>query len=132
MSSRSGTPIRSVYAHAPFCARRCFYCDFPVTVGSGDELPAWLEAISAELDMVGGEGRFLLAPELATLFVGGGTPSILGPRAMDGLARIIGPHRLAAPDLEWTAEANPESFTETVARGWRKSGVNPPLVFIIP
>jgi oxygen-independent coproporphyrinogen-3 oxidase len=83
----------------------------------------WAEAIRAERGIVeeGGEGA--LAPSLDTLYVGGGTPSLLGPEAMAFLAEAVGRLRLEAGDLEWTAEANPESLTEALARGWREAGV---------
>lgn len=116
--------IRSLYVHAPFCRRRCFYCDFPVTVSQSGDLEGWLEALEGELRLVEEEGLFTLASTLDTLFVGGGTPSVLGGEAMAGLARVVGPHRLESPHLEWTAEANPESFTNEVAQGWRGAGVN--------
>lgn len=122
-SSRQG-PIRSVYVHAPFCARRCFYCDFAVTVSRRGDLSAWLGALERELALVEAEGSFLLASELETLFVGGGTPSILGAGAMAGLARVMGRDRLRPVDLEWTAEANPESFSSDLARSWAEAGVN--------
>ena len=117
-------PIRSVYVHAPFCVRRCVYCDFAVTVNPDGDAGGWGEALAAELSMVEGEGALRLAPQLETLYVGGGTPSLLGPGAMDVLARAMGEGRLSDPDLEWTAEANPESFTPELARRWRASGVN--------
>lgn len=112
-----------VYVHAPFCARRCFYCDFAVQVRRTGDLDGWLAALAGELRAVEAEGLFDLAPRLDTLYVGGGTPSLLGPDAMAGLARVLGRGRLH-PDMEWTAEANPESFTSEVARGWRAAGVN--------
>ncbi|MFC1791553.1 radical SAM family heme chaperone HemW [Gemmatimonadota bacterium] len=118
------SPVRSVYVHAPFCPRRCFYCDFAVTVSEGGEMEGWLQALSGELALVEEEGLFRLASTLGTLFVGGGTPSVLGPGAMRGLARVLGPGRLRDPVLEWTAEANPESFTREVAEGWALAGVN--------
>ncbi len=116
--------IRSVYVHAPFCARRCFYCDFAVTVSSLGDLPAWLRALEREMALAEAEGSFLLDAELDTLFVGGGTPSLLGAGAMAGLARVLGKDRLVGSDLEWTAEANPDSFTLDLARGWADAGVN--------
>ena len=116
--------IGSVYVHAPFCARRCGYCDFAVQVRRTGDLEGWSRALQGELAAVEREGTFRLAPRLATLYVGGGTPSLLGPEAMDRLADILGRERLAGPDLEWTAEANPESLTDEVAAGWRRAGVN--------
>jgi oxygen-independent coproporphyrinogen-3 oxidase len=115
--------IRSVYVHAPFCTRRCFYCDFAVKVASGD-CSEWLGALRAEVHTLESEGLFVLDDTLDTLYVGGGTPSLLGARAMDGVSAVIGEERLGHHDLEWTAEANPESFTRDVATGWRRAGVN--------
>ena len=115
--------IRSVYVHAPFCARRCFYCDFAVKVTSADR-DAWLSALTAEVRALEREGVLLLDDTLDTLYVGGGTPSLLGAPAMEGLLTVIGEERLRHSDLEWTAEANPESFTRDVATGWRCAGVN--------
>lgn len=124
MSLETPTPVRSVYVHAPFCARRCFYCDFAVQVRRRGDAAEWLDAIGAELDIVASEGLFTVASALDTLYVGGGTPSLLGGGAMRGLAELIGRHRLDAPTLEWTAEANPESLTREVAQSWLSAGVN--------
>lgn len=118
------TPVRSIYVHAPFCARRCTYCDFAVSVRKTGDLDGWLEALAAEWRLVEDEGLFRVADTLDTLYVGGGTPSLLGPGATEGLARIVGRDRLEAAGLEWTAEANPESLTPEVARGWADAGVN--------
>lgn len=114
----------SVYVHAPFCARRCFYCDFAVKVDREGGHEAWLQAISAEWHQTRREALFSFPEPLETLYVGGGTPSLLGTPAMDGLASLIGPRLLSHPRLEWTAEANPESFTPGIARAWREAGVN--------
>ncbi len=117
------TPIASVYVHAPFCARRCFYCDFAVEVRRGGDPTEWASAISTELALRQDRG-VVLADRLRTLYVGGGTPSLLGPEAMRCLADVLGPRRLSGSGIEWTAEANPESLTPEVARGWRLAGVN--------
>ena len=121
---KTPTSVRSIYVHAPFCARRCVYCDFAVTVRRTGDLPAWLDALTAELDMVEQEGLLVPAASLETLYVGGGTPSLLGAGAMLGLRDVLGPDRLRSPDLEWTAEANPESFTPDLAVAWAQAGVN--------
>ncbi len=116
--------VSSVYVHAPFCVRRCSYCDFAVQVRSTGDVEGWLTALAGELRAVEDEALFAVADRLDTLYVGGGTPSLLGPLAMDGLARVVGRGRLGDPGLEWTAEANPESFTAEVAMAWREAGVN--------
>jgi oxygen-independent coproporphyrinogen-3 oxidase len=123
-SASPPTPAASVYVHAPFCARRCFYCDFAVSVRRSGGAAEWLEALSAELALLEGEGLFALADPLDTLYVGGGTPSLLGPDAMSGLVDVLGRNRLGASNLEWTAEANPESLTPEVAAAWKGAGVN--------
>jgi len=116
------TPVSSVYVHAPFCARRCFYCDFAVTVRRTGDVDGWAEAIAGELELRRSAG-VRLADRLDTLYVGGGTPSLLGASAMTRLRDLLGRERLAAPGLEWTAEANPESLTPEVAEAWRAAGV---------
>ncbi len=113
----------SLYVHAPFCPSRCGYCDFAVAVTASPDPEAWLEALKVEWWGILDEGRIPVASSFDTLFVGGGTPSYLGPGAMAGLAAVLGPGRLKAPGLEWTGEANAESFTREVAEGWRAAGV---------
>ncbi|MCG6989520.1 MAG: radical SAM family heme chaperone HemW [Gemmatimonadetes bacterium] len=124
VSGGAAATVASVYVHAPFCVRRCFYCDFAVQVRRTGGVDEWLEALAGEVAFVRGEGLFGLADELSTLYVGGGTPSLLGPEAMAGLGRVLGPERLRGGGLEWTAEANPESLTPEVALRWREAGVN--------
>jgi oxygen-independent coproporphyrinogen-3 oxidase len=100
------------------------YCDFAVEVRKGDGTTEWLDALAGELAGVDGREGPLLADRLQTLYVGGGTPSLLAPRAMSDLAALLGPRRLTDPTLEWTVEANPESLTADVAEAWGTAGVN--------
>jgi putative oxygen-independent coproporphyrinogen III oxidase len=125
--SRSGggnPPVASVYVHAPFCTRRCNYCDFAVQVAKHGDLAGWVEALRREWRGLQDEGWARSADRLETLYVGGGTPSHLGPEAMHALAEVFGGELLTHPGLEWTSEANPESFTRQVAEAWREAGVN--------
>jgi oxygen-independent coproporphyrinogen-3 oxidase len=115
--------VRSVYVHAPFCVRRCVYCDFAVTVRPTGDVEGWAGALAAELALLDRSGRSPAA-SLETVYVGGGTPSLLGPSAMSRLAGLLGAARLAAGDVEWTAEANPESFSLELGAAWREAGVN--------
>ena len=113
-----------VYVHAPFCARRCSYCDFAVTVDSSPPVEAWLTALSRELDGVM-RGRGWPQLQLSTIYVGGGTPSLFGVGALEGLATVLG--QKADWDggaVEWTAEANPERFDLALAEDWLAAGVN--------
>ncbi|HEY8470002.1 MAG TPA: radical SAM family heme chaperone HemW [Longimicrobiales bacterium] len=109
--------------HVPFCARRCSYCDFAVQAVRRAPTAEWLTAVEAELELVlarEGLGRL----ELDTIYVGGGTPSLLGVGALPALLERIGRHATISPSAEITAEANPESFTVELARDWRSAGVN--------
>jgi len=116
------TAVESVYVHAPFCARRCFYCDFAVEVRRSGDVDEWITAVDREF-----RGRLadgvVVAPRLRTLYVGGGTPSLLGADAMDRLRDVLGAERCSGEGIEWTAEANPESLTAEVAHRWRQAGV---------
>jgi oxygen-independent coproporphyrinogen-3 oxidase len=99
--------------HVPFCAHRCGYCDFVTVTGHGDLHERYVAAVLAEL----AQQRELLAPALATVFVGGGTPTLLGPdllgRLLDGLP--------GAPEL--TVEANPETVDDALAAALGERGV---------
>lgn len=112
-----------LYIHAPFCARRCSYCDFAVHVARKPPVEQWLGAIETELRLVF-EARGWSAPRpLSTIYVGGGTPSLLGAGAMAGLAERLRPFFDLDGLVEWTAEANPESIDASLARDWREAGV---------
>jgi hypothetical protein len=107
MSPAAGT--RHLYVHVPFCAHRCGYCDFVTVTGHEDERARYVDAVIAEIDRAG------LEPE--TVFVGGGTPSIL---ADVDLARLLA----ALPEAdEITVECNPETITPAKARVLVEGGV---------
>ncbi|WP_448221462.1 coproporphyrinogen-III oxidase family protein [Gordonia iterans] len=113
-----------LYLHVPFCATRCGYCDFNTytagELGSSTSPAAWAEAVRRELD----EAAALLAPArpVETVFVGGGTPSLLGA---DGLADLLGAVRSSfdlAPGAEVTTESNPESTSPEFFAALREAG----------
>lgn len=113
-----------LYIHVPFCLRRCGYCDFAVTATRVPPVDAWLESIASELALRQHRAGWSHL-HLRTIYVGGGTPSLLGVDAMGRLGEIL--RRFATWDgtaVEWTAEANPESFTADIARDWAAAGVN--------
>jgi oxygen-independent coproporphyrinogen-3 oxidase len=115
----------SLYVHVPFCVRRCAYCDFAVQATREAPTAAWLEAIAGEWDLLAEERGWREPLRLDTLYVGGGTPSLLGAGAMAGLGGALRRHAgWDADAVEWTCEANPESFDLPLARDWRAAGVN--------
>jgi oxygen-independent coproporphyrinogen III oxidase len=116
---------RSLYVHVPFCVRRCAYCDFAVQATREAPTAEWLRAISTEWDLTATEMGWAAPLALDTLYVGGGTPSLLAPGAMRELAAIVSRHARWDPaGIEWTCEANPESFSPDVARDWKAAGIN--------
>jgi oxygen-independent coproporphyrinogen III oxidase len=114
---------RHTYVHAPFCARRCSYCDFAVQVATRPPVTDWVDSVAAELGLVSAEEGWSDPLPLRTLYLGGGTPSLLGPGAVGRMLERLGPF-LDLDDLEeFTAEANPESFTPDLAADWRGTGI---------
>ena len=103
-----GAPF-GVYVHVPFCITRCGYCDFntytPAELG-GVNPDAWLQSLRTELELAAAR---LDAPMVNTVFVGGGTPSLLGGGRVATLLDMVREHFQLAPDAEITTEANPES-----------------------
>ena len=118
-------PPRSLYVHFPFCAHRCHYCDFSVQRASAPPVSRWLAAIEAELVWWFERNGWDPGETLDTIFVGGGTPSLMGPAGMEGLAsRIAAWFRIDPAHTEWTSEANPASFDARLGSSWRATGVN--------
>jgi oxygen-independent coproporphyrinogen-3 oxidase len=115
---------RSLYVHVPFCVRRCSYCDFAVQATQQAPTDDWLAAITAEMRLLAGERGWGSPLRLDTVYLGGGTPSMLRPDAMAELRRRLEPYAVWDDAAEWTCEANPESFTAEIARAWRDAGVN--------
>jgi oxygen-independent coproporphyrinogen-3 oxidase len=116
------TPL-ALYVHWPYCARICPYCDFNVVRARGrtDEEATLVRAILADLE---GQAARLQGPrQLASIFFGGGTPSLMPPAAA---ARIVETARLLfapAPDLEITLEANPTDAEAAHFQGFADAGV---------
>jgi oxygen-independent coproporphyrinogen-3 oxidase len=113
--------LTGLYLHIPFCRARCHYCDFATWTGREGEIARYLSALATEL---AGLARSHPGRRLATLFVGGGTPTLLSPDQWRGLARVV--HELFpfAPDHEATVECNPESATDDRLTAFRGTGVN--------
>ncbi len=116
-------PDLAIYVHWPYCARICPYCDFNVVRdrGRGDEAAALGRAILADLaaqaDAVGRR-------RLVSIFLGGGTPSLMDPALAAEIVALARARFDAAPDLEVTLEANPTDAEAGRFAGFRESGVN--------
>ena len=77
--------VRHLYVHLPFCAHRCGYCDFVTVVGRHEQHAAYVDALLAELE----RERPVLADELETVFLGGGTPTFTEPRELERLLAAL-------------------------------------------
>ncbi len=111
---------RALYLHIPFCRAKCLYCDFDSRALTGcaleEAIGAYCEGLSAQVDAHGNAGEL---SEVETVYVGGGTPSLLGGRLV-GLVDLV---RSYCEPVEFTCEANPESFTLDLAQALRAAGV---------
>lgn len=124
MSEPAGGRPAALYLHVPFCARRCSYCDFAVQACADPPTGEWIQAVAEELRLLCEEQGWERPLPLDTVYVGGGTPSLLAPDAMARLRDALAPSAVWTGGAEWTCEANPESFGPEVARAWRAAGVN--------
>jgi len=142
--------MRHLYVHVPFCQRRCSYCDFSIAVRKRIPAREYLDAVLRELALVldgspgwanpgamprGSSSAALpsgaqfsdSAVGLETLYLGGGTPSLLPPDALGTLLTSLRDAFHVTPsrdDVEVTLEANPEDVKPESAAAWRHAGVN--------
>jgi putative oxygen-independent coproporphyrinogen III oxidase len=111
-----------VYIHWPFCLSKCPYCDFNSHVRhAGIDEARFAHAFAAEIAATAARvpGR-----TVSTIFLGGGTPSLMQPATVAALLDAVAKHWRVAPDAEITLEANPTSVEATRFRGYRAAGVN--------
>jgi oxygen-independent coproporphyrinogen-3 oxidase len=116
---------RSAYVHIPFCHRRCFYCDFPV-VPLGDRADgASSGSIAAYLPLLHREiAGSPAGPPLATVYLGGGTPSMLTGAQVAGILEVLEHRYGLAPGAELTLELDPASFDEARLGDYLAAGIN--------
>jgi putative oxygen-independent coproporphyrinogen III oxidase len=115
-------PPLALYAHLPWCVRKCPYCDFNSHERSG-ELPEreYVEALVADLE---GLLPSVWGRKLRSVFIGGGTPSLFAPESIDRLLSAVRARVPLEPDAEVTLEANPGTAEAGRLRGYREAGVN--------
>src|SRR5690242_9453734 len=117
-------PPFGIYVHVPFCAARCGYCDFNTytpaeLAGSGASPDGWLAAVQRELalarSVIGGR-------RVDTVFIGGGTPSLLGAARLGEVLEAVRATFGLAADAEVTTESNPESTSPAFFVGLAQAG----------
>jgi len=114
----SGSDLPGIYVHVPFCRRKCPYCDF-YSVTEIDWLPAWLDALCSEI-------RSVPKPEgpYDTVYIGGGTPSLLDDRQIRHLIETLFHQFDIAGNPEITMEVNPGTVSADLLKHYRAAGIN--------
>ncbi|WP_274865688.1 radical SAM family heme chaperone HemW, partial [Serratia marcescens] len=115
-------PPLSLYIHIPWCVQKCPYCDFNSHALKGDVphqeyVDHLLADLDADLPLAGGR-------EISTIFIGGGTPSLLSAEAMQALLDGVRARIRVADDAEITMEANPGTVEADRFSGYQRAGVN--------
>jgi oxygen-independent coproporphyrinogen-3 oxidase len=117
-------PPLALYIHLPWCIKKCPYCDFNSHESkSGQQVPEqeYLSALMADLDAA---LPLVWGRPVYSIFIGGGTPSLFSPQAIDQLLAGVRARVKLAPDAEVTLEANPGTFEAGRFKGYRAAGVN--------
>ena len=110
----------SLYIHIPFCAQKCLYCDFPSFARKDHLRKAYIEALNKEIINLREKHNNL---EINTIFIGGGTPSVLESDELECLLKEVAKLNMAK-DIEYSMECNPGNLTEEKLEVMKKYGVN--------
>lgn len=116
--AKAAAAPRAAYIHVPFCSHRCGYCNFTVVAGRTELVPRFLQALECELSGLG-QPR-----EVETLFIGGGTPTLLAPPDLQRLLAIVAAWHPLAAGGEYSVEANPECLDQAKVDTLAAAGVN--------
>lgn len=114
-----------IYVHVPFCTHKCPYCDFAtVPIRGSDDRDRYVSALQSEIGRTSDFG-WTGERNLVSIFLGGGTPSLLSPEQLSAVLGSIS-QSLSHPleNLEITLEINPEDVTLEQAKKWRRIGIN--------
>jgi oxygen-independent coproporphyrinogen III oxidase len=119
MSSLETLPPKAAYIHVPFCHHRCPYCNFTVTVERADWIQRYLKCLETELAWLGPAKK-----DVDTIFIGGGTPTLLDDSALEKLLNSLTTHLRLSQNGEWSIEANPNDLSEAKCRLLKAAGIN--------
>lgn len=110
-----------IYMHIPFCIRKCEYCDFLSAPAGRNIQEKYVQALEREIQGRAGEYENY---HVSTVFIGGGTPSILGPGQIKRLLDAFRSHYQVLPEAEITMEANPGTVDYDCLSQYREAGIN--------
>lgn len=116
-------PTAALYIHIPFCEKRCIYCDFYTVAGVSSRIPDYVAALKKEMALRATE-PFWQRQFFATIFFGGGTPSLLSPQQITDILDAAFAAFQFEQHPEITLEANPGTLTSTQLARYRAAGIN--------
>ena len=118
------TEVKSLYIHIPYCISKCKYCDF-FSVPCGKKTPQvpeeYMEALSNEI--IYRISQFNIK-EIETIYIGGGTPSLLSKKQLHKIFSVIKENTLLADNCEITIESNPDDITKELIESWKEESIN--------
>jgi len=115
---------KAIYVHIPFCAKKCYYCDFTSYVARVDEIDNYLDSLEKEMDMYLSKDGRGLKENIYSIFIGGGTPSLLSEIQLDRLFSMIENRVDISKVEEYTIESNPGTLTRGKLRVMKEHGLN--------
>ena len=119
--SESNVKELELYLHIPFCIRKCKYCDFLSAPASGQERQRYVESLCRNIRAYSAPAK---AYNVVSIFMGGGTPSILEPEQIEVIFRAVYETFQVDENAEITMEMNPGTVTEEKLRACKKAGIN--------
>lgn len=109
-----------LYVHIPFCVQKCFYCDFVSYKGKLSQIKPYIKAIGLEAAAIGSKINI----EFDTVFIGGGTPSLMHGKDAEELLKILHTNFAITSDAEITIECNPGTLDESKLAYYIEAGIN--------
>ncbi|EFV23093.1 radical SAM superfamily protein [Anaerostipes caccae] len=110
-----------LYLHIPFCKKKCSYCDFCSFPAGDDEISSYIRKLRQEILHW---GRLLKRPSVSTVFIGGGTPSLIPGAQIESLMNTVRDSFSCAENMECTIEANPGTVTREKLSAYQNCGIN--------
>ena len=113
-----------IYIHIPFCVRKCAYCDFLSGPGNKEKREKYVEALLKEIRAHGNEGSMSAFERVTSVFLGGGTPSVLEGNQIEKILNTLKENFKVDTNAEITIEANPGTVTREKLEAYRRAGIN--------
>ncbi len=117
-------PGAGIYLHVPFCSAICPYCDFAVRVGRREKRARFVDTLCEEISREAETRPGFAGAGIDTIYLGGGTPSILGPEELERILAAVRAAFAPAPGARVFLEANPEDTDAASLAAWRRLGVS--------